>query len=126
MPTFENGVNVGAPLTFDETFIYLNQSEESVIYYRITLYYHRNVTIPCVCLEGEYYLPFYLATLEDGEIFDAQQALSQNHVKYEFDDYYDALVNIMDTEKYRVELPSGSFLYFGIVSLDDFINKIIK
>lgn len=126
MPTFENGVNVGAPLTFDETFIYLNQSEEIVIYYRTTLYYHRNVTIPCVCIEGEYYLPFYLATIEFDEEFNVEQALSADHLKYELNNYYDALINIMDTEKYRVELPSGSFLYYGIVSLEDFVNKIIK
>ena len=129
-PVFENGFNTESPIVFDETFIYLNNFrklfDEDMIYHSTSWYYHRNQAITCVSLDGEYYLPLYLATIKFDEEFNVEQALSEDHFKYELGNYYDPLVNIMDTEKYRVEHSTGSFHYYGVVSLDDFVNKIIK
>lgn len=125
-PTFENGANTASPIAFDDTFIYLNnvsnRFDEDIIYHSKSWYYHGNATISCICLDGEYYLPFYLATLEDGEIFDAQQALSTNQITYTLGEYYDAIINIMNTEKYNVEVNEKYTYRYGVVSIDDFVN----
>lgn len=129
-PTFENGVNIGAPVVFDKTFIYLNNFinhfDEDTIYHSTSWYYHRNITISCVCLDGEYYLPFYLATLEDGEIFDAQQALSTDQITYTLGEYYDAIIGVMDAERYSVAVTEEYTYRYGVVSIDDFINSIFE
>ena len=126
--TFENGVNTAPPITFGDTFIYLNnfsnRFDEDTIYHSKSWYYHENATIPCICLDGEYYLPFYLATLEDGEIFDAQQALSTNQITYTLGEYYDAIISVMDIEKYSVEVNEKYTYRYGVVSIDDFVNLI--
>ncbi len=129
-PTFENGANTAEPIVFDKTFIYLdnflNQLDEDVIYHSKSWYYHSNVTISCVYIDGEYYLPFYLATLEDGEIFDAQQALSTNQFTYTLGEYYDAIIRVMDTEKYSVVVNEKYTYRYGVVSIDDFVNSIFR
>ena len=129
-PIFENGVNTAEPIVFDETFIYLNNFinhfDEDTIYHSTSWYYHPNITISCVCIDGEYYLPFYLATLEDAEIFDAQQALSTEQITYALGDYYDAIINIMNTDKYSVEVNEKYTYRYGVVSIDDFVDIISK
>ena len=126
-PIFENGVNVATPIVVNETFIcvngfrYLNVANDKTIYHywgnRFEL-----ATISCVCLDGEYYLPFYLATLEDGEIFDAQQALSTDQITYTLGDYYDAIINIMNTDKYNVEVNEKYTYRYGVVYIYDFVK----
>ena len=55
-PQFNKGVNTKAADTFDETFIYLNSSEENAVYYSTTAYDHEWVTVPCRYFENEYYV----------------------------------------------------------------------
>ena len=54
-PQFNEGVNTNAADTVDETFIYLNSSEENAVYYSTTAYDHEWVTVPCRYLDNEYY-----------------------------------------------------------------------
>lgn len=127
-PAFENGVNIGAPLTFDETFVYLNNSKDDTIYYYTTVYNHINQTIPCVYLDGQYYISFYLDTLKADHSFNAQDVLSRDYVYMvdEFAEYYDAIIGVMDTEKYHVNAPlNGYVYYYGVITLEDFVNEII-
>lgn len=126
-PTFENGVNIAVPVVFDQTFIYLNnfynRFDEDTIYHSAAWYYHPNITISCICLDDEYYLPFYLATVEDNEIFDVQQALSGEQLIYKLGEYYDTLIGVMDTEKYSVRANEEYTYRYGVVSIDCFVNS---
>lgn len=54
-PQFNEGLNTKAADTFDETFIYLNSSDENAVYYSTTAYDHEWVTVPCRYLDNEYY-----------------------------------------------------------------------
>ena len=129
-PTFENGVNTAPAITIDDTYIYLNnvneRFDEDIIYHSKSWYYHSNATISCICLDGEYYLPFYLATLEDGETFDAQKALSTDQITHTLGEYYDEIISVMDTERYSVAVTEEYTYRYGVVSIDDFVNHIIK
>ena len=134
-PTFENGVNVGVPVVFNETFIYLNypncylnrfSQSTSTMYYTKSIYYHNMNTIPCVSLEGQYYIPIWLDTLTTDEIFSAQKALSKDRILYDLGEYYSAIIDVMDTERYRVQPQVGYTYYYGVISLDDFVNDVVK
>ena len=130
-PVFENGINKEPPLVFEETFIYLNNFlnhfDDDMIYHSIFWYYHRGYSINCVCLDDQYYIPFHLGTLKTDQLFDAQDALSQEYVLYEFSEYYNAIVGVMDTEKYRKNAPANGYVYYyGVISLGDFVNEIIE
>ena len=134
-PTFENGINIASPFVFDETFIYLNNFiycypifdfTGNTIYHCDTIFYHSLITLPCVCFDGEYYLSFYLTTLKSGESLSIEEILSQEGVVSRFGDYYDAIVGVIDVEKYRVTTISGITDYYGVVSIEDFVNNIVK
>ena len=129
-PTFENGVNITAPVVFDETFIYLNypncylnrsSQDASRMYYCKSIYYHSTNTIPCVCLDGEYYLYFYWDTV----YADGSRSEEADYT-YHFGKYYDALMSIMDKDKYSVKREDGYTDFYGTISFDAFINDILK
>ena len=129
-PTFENGVNITAPVVFDETFIYLNypncylnrsSQDASRMYYCKSIYYHSTNTIPCVCLDGEYYLYFSWDTV----YADGSRSEEADYT-YHFGKYYDALMSIMDKDKYSVKCEDGYTDFYGTISFDAFINDILK
>ena len=129
-PTFENGVNITAPVVFDETFIYLNypncylnrsSQDASRMYYCKSIYYHSTNTIPCVCLDGEYCLFFHLYTIYS----DGERSQETNYV-YDFDQYYDALMSMMEKENYNITDKYGNTDFYGTISFDAFINDILK
>ena len=129
-PIFENGVNIAAPVEFDETFIYLNypncylnrsSQDASRMYYCKSIYYHPINTIPCVCLDGEYYLYFsWYSVYADGSHSE------ENDYTYTFGEYYDVLMSIMDKNKYSVTYEDGRTRFYGTIKVSDFVNGIIK
>ena len=129
-PTFENGVNIAAPVVFDETFIYLNypncylnrsSQNTSTMYYCKSIYYHPMNTIPCVYLDGEYYLSFYLYT-----VYSDGLRGEENNYAYSFGMYYDTLMDIMEKEKYHTIDEYERTSFYGTISFADFLNGVLK
>ena len=129
-PTFENGKNVGAHVDFNETFIYLNypncylnsfSQNTSTMYYSTSIYYHSMNTIPCINLDGEYYLRFYLYTIYT----DGHRGEEESYVNA-FGEYYDVLTAIMEKDKYSITKENGRTSFYGVISFDDFVNAVVK
>ena len=126
-PIFENGVNIAAPVEFDETFIYLNypncylnrsSQDASRMYYCKSIYYHPINTIPTVCLNEQYYITKELYTIY------ADGTRSDGNVISDFGKYYDTLVNIMDTTSYSVTDEKGRTNCYGLIEINAFLNCI--
>ena len=129
-PTFENGVNIADPVVFNETFIYLNypncylnkfSQSTATMYYCKSIYYHSMNTIPCVCLDGEYYLYFYRYTV----YADGRRAEEKDYT-YTFGKYYDSLMSVLDKNSYGITEEQDRISYYGTVSFDFFINDVLK
>ena len=129
-PTFEKGSNIGDSIVFDETFFYLNypncylnrfSQDERTMYYSKSIYYHPINTIPCVYLDGEYYLSFYLYTIYS----DGQRSEEQDY-DYSFGQYYDTLMSIMQKDKCSITNERGDTSFYGIISFDNFVDSVIK
>ena len=121
-PTFADGTDTATPITFEESFIYPFTTEQAVIYYTVDIYSHEELTIPCVCLEGEYYVSFWLDSITEGETFHPEESLSQASILYDFGEYYDIIVDLMDTETYRVTNEQGYTHCYGLISIEDFVD----
>ena len=78
-------------------------------------------TIPCVYLNGEYYLYFSRYT-----VYADGSRSEENDYTYTFGKYYDALTSVMDKDKYSVTYEDGKTKFYGTVSLDVFINDVLK
>ena len=119
-PVFENGVNTNTHVVFEEEFIYLNKSSVERIYHSTSLYYHQLVTINCINYDNEYYLLQYVHSIHiNGE-------KDERNLKGEFSNYYDTLISIMDTSKCSVTRENGRVDYYGLIDIDDFVNRVIN
>lgn len=126
-PTFENGFNVAEPITFDQNFLYLDYPNlelngfiDNTIYYSTDFYYHDLCSLPCIRLDSQDYLSFFLySTNADGT------ARESADYTYDFGEYYDILMGKMQKEKYNFTNDSGINLFYGIIPLDDFANDIL-
>lgn len=117
---FENGFNTNPPIEFEQTFVYLNDSEQTNIYHSKDVVYNEYVTFPCVKMDGRYYVTQVLyAVSSDGERHDRD-------VEWEFGDYYDVLWEIMETGKYTTTNEKGVTYYYGLMELDTFMDTVIK
>ncbi len=136
-PEFENGINVGAPVVFDETFIFLDEFpyiigntssrfKDDMMYHSTEWYYHENESIPCVELDGGYCLSVYLTNLKDGEAFNIEDALSSNSVISYLGDYYDDAIAVIGTQKFHTVNKNGRVTYYGVIPLENFVNEIVK
>ena len=107
-PEFENGYNITPHMLIDDTFIYLNDSDKNNIYYNTSKsVVHKNQTVPCIKLEGEYYMAHPI-----GDALNAEELSDQ------FGDYYDYLIDIMITDKYDAETcPYGLFRFENIANI---------
>ena len=133
VPVFENGVNTAVATEFDQNFVYLNglfsDLDENTIYYSTSpksVKDHSNHAIPCVYLDGRYYLSLSLGTLKADKEFDAQEVLSKESNIYKFGEYYDAIVGVMDMESYRIVNQDGSMRIYGLITFEDFVNGVLK
>ncbi len=129
-PTFENGVNISAPVVFNESFIYLNYPDcylnrfsknTSTMYYCKSIYYHSMNTIPCVYLDGEYYLPFHLYTVSA----EGQRIGESDYVRT-FGEYYSTLWGLIEKNKYQITDRYERTRFYGTISLETFVNDVLK
>ena len=133
-PTFKDETNTEAPIIFDGTFIYINGFEKDAVYYCISdyynamsLYYREHMLIPCEYIERQYYIPIQLISLEPGEIFNLQDVLSDSRFEKAFGEYYDAIIKAINTEKwYEFSTSNEKIHYYGLISIDDFVNSVVK
>ena len=51
---------------------------------------------------------------------------SEGNLKGDFGTYYDALMSIMNTAKYSVTNQQGRTDYYGLIDIDDFVNRVIN
>ena len=123
-PTFENGVNTKKSATFDKILVYPNKNNGNILLlnYNDTNEY---TSISCIMLDDQWYIPFRLDTLKAGEAFNAQEMLSGEYMIFDFGEYYEEIVSVIDTEKYRVDAGDDRIAYYGVISFEDFV-KIVE
>lgn len=119
-PLFEGGTNKDAPITFDQNFLYLNNADKATIYHCKAIYNHEYITIPCSYIDGQYYLSFFLYTIYS----DGRKGEESDYV-YSFGEYYDALMSVMEKDKYHVTDKYERTRFYGVISFDDFVHSTI-
>lgn len=120
-PTFLKGLNSGEPDDLEETlFIYLNTSEKDTVYYSTSTQLHRYFTQSCAKIDNKYYVAVYLRT----EYFDGTDD-SVCDLNFDLGEYYDAIMEIMTTDNYSVK-NTQCVHHYGLVDIDDFVNKVLK
>ena len=118
-PQFNEGLNTKAADTFDETFIYLNSSEENAVYYSTTAYDHEWVSVPCIYLKGEYYVHKHqYSILPDG---------TNNKIDLSADlgIYLEGMYLLREETNYSFANADGSTAYFKLVKIDNF-SKVVE
>ena len=118
-PEFVNGTNVNTYKRVDRTYIYLTSSESDIIYLSS---YKPNFLdeIHCIRLENQYF------------IFLALYEVNANGKRYDYDNswnlggYYDSMMEIIITDKYKEDMTNGSTCYYGLFNIDEFVKEIIK
>lgn len=124
-PTFNNQTNTAKPAVFKDDFVLLNSEDKNTVYYSTRTYFHELSSIKSVSIAGQYYILQFLEGVLPGEEFDLQEFLGGESTTYEFGDYYDAIMSVMDTEKYRVTKENGKISYYGLISFEDFANYVV-
>ena len=119
-PIFENGVNTSTHIVFEKEFIYLNPSNTERVYHSTSAFNHQVVTIPCILLDNEYYITRVTFSIH------SNGNTSEGNLKGDFGTYYDALISIMNTAKYSVTNQQGRTDYYGLIDIDDFVNRVIN
>lgn len=119
-PEFDGGMNTKAHDEFERTFIYLNSSDKSDVYVSESNAYHELYVLPCVYLDGQYYITVYLNTIAVG----GEQ--SSADLKWELGGYYDTLMEIMVTEKYSVTDNRGTTHFYGLLELGEFSRTVLE
>lgn len=116
-PSFNNGVNINVPITFDYTYIYLNSSNQTAIYHSKFSFFDEYIMIPCICLADNYYVKTELYTLSsDGNMNESGSYILGKH--------YETLLKIMEEEHYVVENKNGSKVHFGLIDIEAFVDFI--
>ncbi len=121
-PEFNNGFNTKEALFFDGIYIYLNSSDQANVYHSKSSKnpYHPFVTIPCVYIDEQYYIPLKLYKVNtDGKRYDS-------NISWDLGKYYDAMMEIMVTGKYSKTEKNGSVSHYGLFEITEFVNEIIK
>ena len=115
-PKFENGKNVASAVEFDGEFIFLSDSERLNLYCCEDYYFFRNVTLPCVELDGTCYLKYELySEFPNG-------ARDESDLQSDFGVYYDDLMEIMIADRYSVTQTTGEIDYYGLFELGEFAD----
>ena len=119
-PEFDGGMNTKTHDEFERTLIYLNSSDKSDVYVSESNAYHELYVLPCVYLDGQYYITVYLNTIAAG----GEQ--SSADLKWELGGYYDALTEIMIMGKYSVTDNRGTTHFFGLLELGEFARTVLE
>lgn len=123
-PLFDNGLNTSAPITFDETFVYFDydySTDKSIVYYSTSVKYNDWNTLPCVRLDNRFYITRFLyKTYPDRDRVDGEDRQT------DFGEYYDDLIDKMQTDRYSVSYEDGSTTYYGTILIEDLVNVVLK
>ena len=119
-PKFKNGLNGNSSVAFDEAFIYLNSSDNKIVYYSTSAYNNAWVTLPCVSLGGQPYIAV------DMYVEYSDGSCSEVNLEAEFGEYYGALMNLIQTDKYSAGGENGSTVFYGLFNINDLVNGVIK
>ena len=125
-PMFENGVNIATPIVVNGTFICVNGSRYLNVPNDKTIYHYwgnrfNKVTIDCVRLENQDYLSFH-----EYIIYKDGHYSSEVNYTYHLEEYYDILINAVEKEKYSVTTDKGNTIFYGVISIEDFVNGVLK
>ena len=117
---FEYGNNKNERVDFDDLFIYLNKNtDKDEIYHTREAYNDAWFTIPCDKIDGEFYIP----------VFTRMEYLGETKLEdmdYELGKYHDALMEIMDLEKYPPKSSAGATYYYGAIGVRDLVDTLLK
>ena len=118
-PTFENGKNVTDGYVSDniEVLLYGRPfSTANELYYDAML----GCSIPCVEFEGKVYVSIYIGAEED-----AYEAKIEEVLREELGGYYDALKDIVITDKYTEVSYWGYTVKYALIDIEDFVDYLL-
>ena len=117
-PQFNEGLNTKAADTFDETFIYLNSSEENAVYYSTTAYDHEWVTVPCRYFENEYYV-------SRKAFIEYPNGICSNEIALEeFGEYFLGIESQIRLHDRSIKNEDGTTTHFSLIKLESFVNVV--
>jgi len=109
-PVFDYYHNVASPIEFSSSYVYLNDSNKSTVYYGYDEFldkYNYN-KMPCIIVDNEHY------------IWHRVYSLNPDYLKkYDFGYMYDYLSSVMITDAYKEDT-----LPFVMFKIDDVVNII--
>ncbi|MBR2850002.1 MAG: hypothetical protein IKJ25_03565 [Clostridia bacterium] len=123
-PLFENVTIITEPYTVKkmfQSFIYLNSSEKDEVYFSFQQWDSGLITIPCVYWEGRYYICVHTHSINH---YENDKRVDRDNY-YDFEEYYDDLMKIMITDKYKTENETQT-TYYGLIEIDALIDVIRK
>lgn len=120
-PDFIQGLNVLGEIAFDQSFIYFSETQFETEYYTVAHPDHFWNTLHCVELDGQYYVPHYLYTVNAEGLAGE---LDTEDLKVNFGKYYDHVMSVMITDLYTLQDQSGNTNYYGLISVDEIENII--
>ena len=119
-PSFTDGVNTNPDLKFDKIYIYINDSDEGEVYHSTMVESTElNSTLPCLKLDGLYYLYFESSSLRDG-------VFNKNDMNQVLDWYYYFMLddNVLDLDGYSVTFDNGDYINYATITVEDFIYEL--
>ncbi len=117
---YADGRNVAAPIDFNKynSFVFLDLSKNKTLYLTVYTPRHELNSFPCVILEDQCYITRLLSIqYEDG-------SRSVDETDWDFGIYYDALTEIMITDKYSVKDDYGRTINYGLFDVKKFAEII--
>lgn len=113
-PVFEEGINTNDEIIEDDMFVYVSFSKKDSLFVND----FRFTRLSFVHIQGKYYItiPHYVIK-EDGTRIDKR-------LDIHFGKYYDALFDIMITDKYSVTAELGRVAFLGLIEFEDFAKLI--
>ena len=118
---FVDGFNVSAPVEFYETFIYLNSSTKSTVYYCTDKYNSYRYDVPCIYYKDQYCLTIYMGY----KYSDGSPEHRENHESVYGKYSKPILESLIETEGVAY-IGNGRVYFYGLLPIEDFANKILK
>lgn len=118
-PEFKDGLNTNAAVEYCDSFIYLNSSDDKVVYHSRYFYYDSLRTISFSLIDDKYYFDAQLYT-----IYPNGDRSERDYLTIEFGEYSDAFAGIMDADGYTRTDPDGTVYHHGLIEAEAFANCI--
>ena len=103
-PEFQDGVNVADAIYCDISYIDFCSKDEKYVLYSSEIKLHEKYTMPCVKYKGKYYI---------------EENSNKGYLESTYRDYYDDIKEIINSDEYEKK-------GYGIISIREFVNKILK